>query len=79
MKKKYKIKITKQLLKKLKSYWKEFKKIQDKFYKEQYELEKKAQKETGIGIEFFKVDGECVGIGNYERTMKLIHSYELEK
>ena len=58
----------------LKKYWVIMEAIQDKFYAEIMELERKMEKETGIkGIEFFRSpdDGCYCGIGNVDRTMRL--------
>ena len=53
--------------------------LQDEFYEELFKLEKLMEKETKIeGIEFFIPDGGIVGIGNAQRTMRLIHAHELE-
>ncbi len=70
----------KELIKKLKPYWKEYQELDVLHRTLVYELEKKMEKGTGIkGIEFIYCDNECVGIGNEERTMELIHGYgELE-
>ena len=77
--KKYKIKITKKLLKQLKPFWIGLQAIENVFHKEVWSLEKKMEKKTGIkGIEFFQCDGEYVGIGNTERTMPLIQRKKLE-
>lgn len=80
MKKEYKIKKTKKLIKKLQPYWKELDEIQNEFFDKVNKLERKMEKETGIeGIEIFYGNGgvDIVGIGNVSRTMELIHSYEL--
>lgn len=80
MKKKYKIKKTKALVRKLRKYMNEYSEIESEFYQSKGELEKKMERETGIrGIEFFFCDGEMSGIGNDERTMELIHRIELEE
>ena len=72
LKKHYKIKITPQLKKKFKYWWREFKIIHDKFYGEIFELEKRMAKDTGIkDIEFFKSDIDWAGIGNVSRTIPL--------
>lgn len=79
MKEKYKIKVTKKLLKQLKPFWKNLGDIEDKFYKQMGLLEKEMENKTGIkSIEFFRCDNEVVGIGNAERTMRLIRGHELE-
>lgn len=42
-------------------------------------LERKMSKETGIeGLEFFRFDGEFIGVGNVSRTLKLIQADELK-
>ncbi len=80
MRKRYKIKVTKKLLKQLRPFWQEFRKVQDRYDIEITELEEKTAQKTGIkNIEFFRCDNEIVGIGNVERTMPLIHDTELEE
>jgi len=75
-----KIKITRKLLRILRAYTKLYGRIEGRYYKELNRLEKMMEQETGIkGIEFFLCDGEMAGIGNAERTMKLILRSELEK
>lgn len=79
MKKKYKIKVTPKLIKQLKPYWKQYKKIADNYYGQLNEIERKMSKKIGIeDLELFLCDGEVVGVGNYSRTMKLIRGEELE-
>ena len=72
---KYKVVPNKNQLKAIKGYWKLFCKTHDEFYRQVGEIEKLMEEETGIkGIEFFKDDmiGEWCGVGNADRTMKLI-------
>lgn len=76
---KYLIKVNKKLLKRLKIIWKGFKLTENKYWSDIHKLEEDFKKEFGIDIEFFYCDNECVGIGNYERTMPLIHREKLEK
>lgn len=77
--KKYKIKITKKLLNQLKPFWKDLQLLLDEFYSQLDILEKRMESETKIkGIEFFRCDGDYVGIGNVRRTMPLIHDKRLE-
>ena len=72
-------KLKPQTRKKLKKYWKKLQELQGKFNLEIYELESKMQNEIGIDdLEFINVNG-CCGIGNVSRTIKLIHSEELEE
>ena len=72
--KKYKYKVTPKLESKCKKYWNELKIIEEKFYGEIFQLERKMEKELKIkGIEFFFSDNDIVGIGNAERTMELLH------
>jgi len=73
-KKGYTIKPTKEQLKMIKESWKQFCEIQDKFYRKIKLLEAHLGEETGIkGIEFFCSDGDWCGVGNADRSMKLIH------
>ena len=78
MRKEEKIKVTKELLKQLKPFWQELQKVQGSYNIKIAELEREMAKKTGIeNIEFFFCDNEIVGIGNVERTMRLIHDTEL--
>ena len=77
--KKYKIKPTKKQLELMKLYWGMFKAEEAIFWSRVGELERKLSAETKIAyVEFFYSDNECVGIGNAQRTMKLIHRGDLE-
>ena len=74
-----KVKMTKELFGILRAYTKLFGRIEKRYYKKIDNLEKIMQQETGIkDIGFFFCYGECVGIGNQERTMDLIDRYKLE-
>lgn len=78
MRKKVKIKVTKKLLKQLRPFWRELQKIQDSHNIKIAELEEEMAEKTGVeNIEFFFCDNEIVGIGNVERTMRLIRDTEL--
>jgi hypothetical protein len=78
MRKEGEIKVTKKLLKQLKPFWRKLQKIQGSHNSKIVELEEEMAKKTGIeNIEFFFCDNEIVGIGNVERTMRLIHDIEL--
>jgi hypothetical protein len=78
MRKKYKIKVTRKLLKQLKPFWQELQKIRGSYNIKIAELEERMAKKTGIeNIEFFFCDNEIVGIGNVERTIRLIRDTEL--
>ncbi|MFH0805997.1 MAG: hypothetical protein V1901_03930 [Patescibacteria group bacterium] len=69
----YKIKPTKKQLKIIKQYWIKFAEKEIEFYTQINKLEKELEKEVKIkNIEFFINDNECVGVGNSDRTMKLI-------
>ena len=58
----------------LKRYWKKLDAIEEDFYRNLKWLEEGMERETGIkGIEFIWCDNEIVGIGDYNRSMKLIH------
>jgi len=80
-KKTYTLKPTEKQLKSMKIFWAMLKKEQDKFYKETSLLETAMSDAVGIeGLEFFlSDDGYYCGIGNIDRTMALIHEFELEK
>ena len=57
-----------------KKYFELLDEIETRFHNEVDALETKLKNETGISdIEFFWCDGEIVGIGNEDHTMKLIH------
>ena len=74
----YKINPTKKQLKIIKNYWERFRCVENYFYRSVAELEREMSKATKIkDLEFFWCDNECVGIGNGERTMRLIHREEL--
>jgi hypothetical protein len=80
MKKKYPIKPTEKQLNLMKLYWAMLQTELNLFSIKAGQLEKDMSDATKIdGLEFFLVDSEFVGIGNYDRTMKLIHQEELEK
>jgi len=73
MTKKYKVIPTKEQKRIIKAYWTKFTEIENEFYSQIQELEKNLERETKIkGIEFFSCDGEYCGVGNIDRTMKLI-------
>jgi hypothetical protein len=71
--KEYKIKPNKEQLKIMKAYWEKLQQIEAEFSEQVAELEESLSHDINIeGIEFFSCDGSYVGIGNAERTMKLI-------
>ena len=72
---KYKIKATKSLKNKLKKWFTAYQLIEDDFWEQIKETEKKMAKDTKIkDIEFFFGDDFGLkGIGNVSRTMPLIH------
>jgi hypothetical protein len=75
----YKIIPTKEQKRIIKCYWHKMKEIENEFYARINDLEKELERETDIKeIEFFFCDNECVGIGNVERTMELIHGEDLK-
>ncbi len=79
MRKKGEIKVTKKLLKQLKPFWRKLQKIRDDYNIKAVRLEERMAKKTGIeNIEFFSCDNDVVGIGNVERTLRLIQDTELE-
>lgn len=66
--------MNKKLIKKqVNKYFKKLSKIEEKFYNEVNKLEKEMKKELGNDLILFWCDGSVVGIGNEDRTMKLIH------
>lgn len=70
----YKIKPPK--AKVLKPFWLALAEIENTYHGKVWDLEKLMEKETGIkGIEFFRsdLDGSICGIGNDDRTLRLIH------
>lgn len=63
----------------MKEYWKRCKSLEDYYYRSMGDLEREMSNVTKIeDLEFFFCDGDCAGIGNVMRTMKLIHREELE-
>jgi len=80
MKKKYPVKPTKKQLGIMKKYWAMLQTELSLFSSKAGQLEKDMSDATKIDdLEFFSVDSEFVGIGNYDRTLKLIQREELEK
>jgi hypothetical protein len=76
--KKYKYPKTKKLIKQLKPFLLTYKLVEAQYWKEVCELEQAIEDLTGIpAIEFFFGDNDFVGIGNFERTMELIHKEEI--
>jgi len=80
MKKKYPIKPTEKQLNLIKLYWAMLQTELSLFSSKAGQLEKDMSDATKIDdLEFFSVDSEFVGVGNYDRTLKLIQREELEK
>lgn len=80
MNKEYKINPDKKQIKIMKEYWQQLQEMESEFLGEIGVLEEQLAHNTGIkDIEFFSCDGSYVGIGNAERTMKLIQQDKLEK
>ena len=76
---KYKIKVTKKLIKQLKPYWERAKEIELLYLHAINQIEEEMSKDLGIeDLEIFHCDGQA-GIGNGERSMRIIHAEELEK
>ena len=74
-----KIKKTKKLIEQLKPFWKEMRTEQSNFLHKLFEIERRMETTTKIkGIEFFWCDDDIVGIGNFDRTMELIHDSEFK-
>jgi len=73
----------KEIIKKLKPFWKEYWKVHDVFYEEVRKIEKMMNKKLDLEIDlsFFHTDGACCGIGaeNYadRESFSLIHDSEL--
>jgi hypothetical protein len=79
MKEKYPIKPSKKQLEQMMAFWDMLEVLQDEFHLKLARLEGEMELVTGIeGIEFFRCDGDYVGIGNSARTMKLIQQDEIE-
>jgi len=77
--KNHKIKPNKKQLTLIKGYWKKFQSIVDSYNRSIGELEREMSKETKIkNLEFFQSDGDMVGVGQYDREMRLIQREELE-
>ena len=75
----YKINPTKEQLAIMKLYWDMFQIEQNILWAKIGEFEKAMSKATGIEcLEFFWCDNECVGIGDGNRYMRLVHREDLE-
>ena len=82
MKKKNKKELN-EIIKELKPFWKKYQKLQSNYFKQirilEEEMNKKIKPKTKI--EFFYVDGECVGVGaedySERKFFPLIHDSEL--
>ena len=74
-----KITVDKKLIKRLKPFLQAYLLYEQKYSAELYKLETNMSEITGIiDMEFIFWDNEFVGIGNADRTMRLIHREELE-
>jgi hypothetical protein len=74
-----KIKKTPELILDLKPFWNEAREAEIEFRIKLSEIESRMYEKTRIeGIEFFFCDNAIVGIGNFERTMELIHDADLD-
>lgn len=70
----------KELIEKLKPYWKEVIEAEQQYSEAIQKIEKKMGKGIDVeDLEIFYVEGEIVGIGNYSRSIKLIHRHEIEE
>ena len=66
-------------IEKLKEHWANFQTLYDEFLRDVEWLERDMQEDLEIeDLEFINIDGSYCGIGNLSRTIKLIHSDELE-
>lgn len=80
MNKNYTIKPTKKQLLIIKKYWRAFQAEYDTFLNHVIGFEEAMSGETGIkDLEFFNSEGDYCGVGNIERTMKLIQRDKLEE
>jgi len=74
------------LVNKLKPYWKQRQHIYEKFIKAESLIEENMSMEIGEDLEFFYVDGYCVGIGHKNHSRRnqtkngfpLIHDSDLD-
>lgn len=74
------LKPTKKQLEIMKLYWAMLHQEEVHFQARVFEMERSLSNATGLeDLEFFKCDGDYVGIGNVERTIPLIQAKELEK
>jgi|GEM_PF-1589049 len=65
--------------KKFAPYWIECNRITSEYHKKMSILERKMRKDLGNDrLEFFRCDGDIVGIGTSDRKMKLINDTELD-
>jgi len=72
-------KLSKAKIKKLKKYWKMLQKLDDDFFQKVDLLQEKMSSDVGIeDLEFIYIDGYC-GIGDFGRTIELVHADELEE
>ena len=71
----------KETIKLLKKYWEKRNIIQRDFIHKEFKIEEAMSKAVGKELEFFYVDGECMGIGakdfNERFKFPLIHEDEL--
>ena len=80
-----KIILNKKQLNVIKEYWDKFKTAESHYYGSLKKLEMEMSKKTGIkDLEYFFCDDGCAGIGcagigNVDRTLKLITREKLEK
>jgi len=70
---------------KLKPFWNKRRKLESNFHKKEDKLQKEMNDKLNLDVEleFFYVDGECVGIGardyNKRKNFPLVHDSELEE
>jgi len=78
--KKHTLKPTKKQLEIMRLYFNMLEQEENIFFMKVYELEKEMRNKVGINdLEFFRCDGEFVGVGNISKTMKLLQKEDLEK
>jgi hypothetical protein len=74
------MKVTPKLIKQLHLYWPKIELVQDRYWAEINKMEKELEELTGIkNIDIYHADNSIVGIGNAERTIRLIHKHEIEE
>ena len=66
-------------LERLKLYYRSAQETADRYWENIKAIEMIAKADLGIEIELFHVDGELVGVDDYDREYKLVQGEELER